>query len=85
MTIPLIIIVSTLGFGAALSCVMLFVFKKTAERVVVVDGLTTLITGFLVVLSFILHTPFILDIALIYAVLAFAAVFVFARYLEGGV
>ncbi|MBN2444374.1 MAG: hypothetical protein JXJ04_23630 [Spirochaetales bacterium] len=85
MNIALTIVVSLLGFGAALSCVMLFVFKKTAERVVVVDGITTLITGFLVVLSFILNTSFILDIALIYAVLAFAAVYVFARYLERGV
>jgi multicomponent Na+:H+ antiporter subunit F len=85
MNIAIIILLSILGCGAALSVVMLFVFKRTAERVVVVDGITTLITAFLVLLSFIFKTSFILDIALIYAVLAFAAVYVCARYLERGV
>jgi multicomponent Na+:H+ antiporter subunit F len=49
---------------------------------VVLDVLTTVITGALALLAWVAGSPFLLDVALVYAVLSFAAVLLVARYLE---
>ncbi len=73
-----------LGAAALLALYKLLTFKEASKKVLVLDVLTTLITGVLVVLSLVFDSHFLLDIALVYAILSFAAVLVVARYLEGG-
>ncbi len=73
-----------LGAAALLALYKLVTFKEASKKVLVLDVLTTLITGVLVVLSLVFDSSFLLDIALVYAILSFAAVLVVARYLEGG-
>ncbi len=79
-----IIIFLILGAAALLALYKLVTFKEASKKVLVLDVLTTLITGVLVVLSLVFDSSFLLDIALVYAILSFAAVLVVARYLEGG-
>jgi multicomponent Na+:H+ antiporter subunit F len=73
-----------LGLAALLAVFTLIRTRRAAGKVVVLDVLTTLITGVLVLLSFVFDTRFLLDIAIVYALLSFAAVLVVARYLEKG-
>ena len=79
-----IIVFLILGAAALLALYKLVTFKEASKKVLVLDVLTTLITGVLVVLSLVFDSAFLLDIALVYAILSFAAVLVVARYLEGG-
>ncbi len=84
MNIILIIVFVILGISACLATVKLIVSRKASWKAVVLDVLTTLTTGVLVILSFVLDSAWLLDIALVYAILSFAAVMVVARYLERG-
>ena len=79
-----IIVFIILAAAALLALYKLVTFKEASKKVLVLDVLTTLITGVLVVLSLVFDSSFLLDIALVYAILSFAAVLVVARYLEGG-
>lgn len=79
-----IIVFLILAAAALLALYKLVTFKEASKKMLVLDVLTTLITGVLVVLSLVFDSSFLLDIALVYAILSFAAVLVVARYLEGG-
>ncbi len=73
-----------LSVGAIIGLIALLKMKLVVEKMVVLDVLTTLVTGVLVVISLVFRASFVLDIALIYAILSFGAVLVVARYTERG-
>ncbi len=52
------------------------------DRVIALDMFTTITTGLLVLISFFLNNYILLDVSLVYAVLAFISVLIMARYLE---
>jgi multicomponent Na+:H+ antiporter subunit F len=79
ITLGLLAVGALVGLGA------LFRVRLAVEKMVVLDVMTTLITGLLLVLSFVFEKGFILDIAIVYAILSFGAVMVVARYREGGI
>ncbi len=54
------------------------------DRVIALDMLTTITTGLLVLIAVFIDNYILLDISLVYAVLAFVSVIVIARYLEAG-
>jgi multicomponent Na+:H+ antiporter subunit F len=74
-----------LALGGVIGTVALLRARVTVEKMAALDMLTTLITGLLLVVSLIFDKAFILDIAIVYAILSFGAVVVVARYREGGV
>jgi multicomponent Na+:H+ antiporter subunit F len=80
MTVVLIVVFSILGLAAVLGIVKLITAKETSWK----DVLTTLSAAVLLLLAFVLESDFLMDIALVYAVLSFAAVLVVARYMERG-
>lgn len=80
--IPMTIVLAILGISALMAVYKLIRFKETASKVVVLDVVTTLTTGVLVIFSALFDTAFLLDIAVVYAVLSFAAVLLVSRYLE---
>ena len=84
MNIVTWISIGFLSIGAIIGLIALLKMKRVVEKMVVLDVLTTLVTGVLVVVSLIFKTSFVLDIALIYAILSFGAVLVVARYTERG-
>jgi multicomponent Na+:H+ antiporter subunit F len=81
MTVLYIVLVA-LALSALLGGYKLIRFRESSNKVVVLDVVTTITTGVLVVLSALIDTPFLLDIALVYAILSFAAVLLVSRYLE---
>jgi len=52
------------------------------DRVISLDMFTTITTGLLVLISLFLNNYILLDVSLVYAVLAFISVLIMARYLE---
>jgi multicomponent Na+:H+ antiporter subunit F len=57
---------------------------SSADRAMSVDTLATVTISLLVILSFVFKRYIYLDVALVYAVLAFIGSVVIARYLERG-
>ena len=58
--------------------------KGLSEKMVALDVITTIITSLLLLTGFLANNAFVLDIAIVYAILSFGAVIVVARYYEGG-
>jgi multicomponent Na+:H+ antiporter subunit F len=79
------VVVTAMAVAIALAAAGLALFRATSRKVVVLDVLTTMVTGALVVAAIASGSGFLLDIALVYAILSFAAVLVVARYLERGI
>lgn len=80
--IVMTIVLAILAISALMAVYKLIRAGDTSTKVVVLDVITTVTTGVLVLFSAIFNTPFLLDIAVVYAVLSFAAVLLISRYLE---
>ena len=78
------IYVGLIMLGVIFSLVRLAVGPSAPDRVVATDILTTITTVILVVLALFFDRQIYLDVALVYAILAFTAVVAIARFLEGG-
>lgn len=85
MKIYFYLIFAIIGLATLLSFLTLLKSRKFFEKIVAVDVITTITTGALIMFSIFFDAGFILDIAIIYAVLSFGAVIVVARYFEGGI
>ncbi|MCO6042142.1 monovalent cation/H+ antiporter complex subunit F [Thermococcus alcaliphilus] len=73
-----------IALAVVLSMYRFFRGPTTADRIVAVDIMTTLTTGLMVLFALYYRRAIFLDVALVYAVLAFVGVISFARYMEGG-
>jgi multicomponent Na+:H+ antiporter subunit F len=71
-----------LAVAGLLAVIRLIFVRGVSSKAVVLDVLTTVLTGSLVLLSLVTGSSFLLDVAMIYAVLSFAAVLLVARFLE---
>jgi multicomponent Na+:H+ antiporter subunit F len=80
--IMMTVVLAILGVSALMAVYRLIRSAETSSKVVVLDVITTLTTGVLVIFSALFDTPFLLDIAVVYAILSFAAVLLVSRYLE---
>lgn len=70
--------------GAALLCLARVVIGPTApDRVVSIDSLTSLLVAALVLLGVLYEESIFLDVALVYAFLAFIGTLAISKYLEG--
>lgn len=85
MTGILFITIGLTVLGAIIGITALIRTRVVMEKMVALDVLTTLITGLLLIVSLVFKKSFILDIAIVYAILSFGAVMVVARYREGGI
>ncbi|KUO40669.1 MAG: cation:proton antiporter [Hadesarchaea archaeon DG-33-1] len=71
-------------FGACLFCTLRAALGPTApDRVVAIDALVMLMVGALVLLGIYYRASIYLDVALVYAFLAFLGTLAIAKYLEG--
>jgi len=85
MSPSLYIVFFSIGAAAVLLCMIRALRGPTAsDRLVAVDGMITITTALLVLLGLYLERRIYVDVALVYAVLAFVGVIAVARYLERG-
>ena len=73
-----------IAVATLLSMYRVFRGPTTVDRLVAVDIMTTITTGLMVLFALYYKRMIFLDVALVYAILAFGGVMAFARYLEGG-
>ena len=85
MTEILIIVFILISIATLLSTIRIVVGPTVPDRAVGLDTATTITTAMIVLFAQIFHRAIYLDIALVYALLAFLGVIAIARYLEGGV
>ncbi len=78
------IYVGLIMLGVLFSLIRLIAGPTVPDRVVATDILTTITTVILVILALFFNRRVYLDVALVYAVLAFTTVVAIARFLEGG-
>ncbi len=80
----ILIVISIIVLGAILICAIRAILGPTApDRVVAIDGITALMIAFLVILGVYYRASIYLDVALVYAFLAFLGTLAIAKYLEG--
>lgn len=85
MSLPVFLSLFGVAVAAVLLCVIRALRGPTAsDRLVAVDGMVTITTAMLVLLGLFLGRAIYIDVALVYAVLAFVGVIAVARYLERG-
>lgn len=77
------IVFSLVGLGAIFAVIRLLKGPTPADRVVALDTFNIIIIGIIGLLAFTFENSLYLDIAIVYAILAFMETIVFARYLEG--
>lgn len=78
-----IIVFSLMGLGILFSLIVLIKGPNLGDRVVSLDTINIIVIGVISVLATIFENAMYLDVALIYAALAFLETIVFAKYLEG--
>ncbi|ASJ04417.1 MULTISPECIES: monovalent cation/H+ antiporter complex subunit F [Thermococcus] len=78
------IYLALIAIATLLSMYRVFRGPTTVDRLVAVDIMTTITTGLMVLFALYYQRMIFLDVALVYAILAFGGVIAFARYLEGG-
>ncbi len=82
--IVLPIVFGLVSFATLLATIRIISGPTIPDRAVGLDTATTITTAMIVLFAQIFHRAIYLDIALVYAVLAFLGVIAIARYLEGG-
>ncbi len=78
-----IIVFSLVGLGILFAVVRLLKGPTPADRVVALDTFNIIVIGVIALLAYQFKNSLYLDIAIVYAILAFIETIVFARYLEG--
>ncbi len=78
-----IIVFSLVGLGILFAVIRLLKGPTPADRVVALDTFNIIVIGVIALLAYSFENSLYLDIAIVYAILAFIETIVFARYLEG--
>lgn len=78
-----IVVFSLMGLGILFTIIRMILGPKLSDRVVSLDTFNMIIIGVIAVLASVFESNLYLDIAIIYAILAFLETVVFSRYLEG--
>ena len=80
----LYVVLSILFASIILGAYRLLKGPTASDRAVALDALTNITTAILVLIAMLSARFIYLDVALVYAILAFIGVIAIARYLEGG-
>ncbi len=77
------IVFGLVGLGILFTVTRLVKGPSLADKAVAVDTLNIIIIGVVVLIAVLYNNELFLDIAIVYAILAFLETVVYARYLEG--
>ena len=77
------IVFALVGLGVLFAVIRLLKGPTPADRVVALDTFNIIVIGVITLLAYQFKNSLYLDIAIVYAILAFIETIVFARYLEG--
>ena len=77
------ILIGGMMFATLMGFVRLLKGPSAPDRVVAIDGLTTVIASLMVLLALFMKKSIFLDVALTYAVIGFIGVLALAKFFEG--
>lgn len=77
------IVFGLVGLGMLFAVIRLIKGPKVSDRVVALDTFNVITIGLIALLAMLFDNALYLDIAIIYAILAFMETITFARYVEG--
>jgi len=77
------VVFGLVGLGVIFSVTRLILGPTLADRAVASDSLNVIIIGVIALMSLVYENGLFLDIAIVYAILAFLETVVFSRYVEG--
>lgn len=72
------------GIATILALARAFIGPTPPDRIAAIDNMTTVMASYFLILAMMFGSGIYIDVAMVYAVLSFIGVLVFARYLEGG-
>jgi multicomponent Na+:H+ antiporter subunit F len=75
---------TVITFAFLLSFFRIIKGPTAGDRFIALDAATTITTALLVILGVIYQRDWLIDVAIIYALLSFIAIIAISRYLEGG-
>jgi multicomponent Na+:H+ antiporter subunit F len=78
-----IVVFALMGVGIIFTLIRMIKGPQLSDRVVSLDTFNMIVIGVIVVLASVFKSSLYLDIAIVYAILAFLETVVFSRYLEG--
>jgi multicomponent Na+:H+ antiporter subunit F len=74
-----------MGVATLLALARAFIGPTTPDRIAAVDNMTTVMTSYFLIIALIMGSGIYIDVAMVYAIISFIGILVFARYLEGGI
>ncbi len=77
-------VVTVITFAFLVSFFRIIKGPTAGDRFIALDAATTITTALLAILAVIYDREWLIDVAIIYALLSFIAIIAIARYLEGG-
>jgi multicomponent Na+:H+ antiporter subunit F len=77
-------VVIVITFAFLLSFFRIVKGPTAGDRFIALDAATTITTALLALLGVVYNRVWLIDVAIIYALLSFIAIIAIARYLEGG-
>ncbi len=79
----LVIILGAVFLAVVISAIRAILGPTAPDRVVAIDGITSLLVASFVILGVLYQAPIYLDVALVYALLSFLGTLAISKYLEG--
>ncbi len=73
------------GGATLLALVRAFIGPTTPDRIAAVDNMTTVMASYFLILALMMGSGIYVDVAMVYAIISFIGILVFARYLEGSI
>lgn len=74
-----------MGAATLFALARAFIGPSTPDRIAAVDNMTTVMTSYFIILALMMGSGIYIDVAMVYAIISFIGILVFARYLEGSV
>jgi len=82
MNLIIFITFAVILISVLLGIFCLIIFKNFIQRIVVLDTITTASSGLILLLAYYFKSNYILDIAIVYAILSFGITIIIAKYKE---
>lgn len=76
--------VAMAGIATIFALLRAFIGPTVPDRMAAIDNMTTVMTSYFIIIAMMLGSGIYVDVGMVYAIISFVGILVFARYLEGG-
>ena len=76
--------VAVAGVATIFALLRAFIGPTVPDRMAAIDNMTTVMTSYFIIIAMMFGSGIYVDVGMVYAIISFVGILVFARYLEGG-